>query len=73
MEKPENSYLKGVAVQATAIFLAALGAGVIAFAQSFATQSGLCPAPSMTPEEAGILGGLFKSIHSALMMRHGIV
>lgn len=71
MEDSKSSYLKGVATQATAILLAALGAGAIAFFQSLASQAGACPTPTMAPEEAGALGALFKAAHTALTMGHG--
>lgn len=63
-----KEYAKGVAAQATAIVLAAAGAALIAFFQSAASQTGICPLPQVTPGEAGALGALFKGIHSALIM-----
>lgn len=71
MKDSESSFLRGVATQATAILLAALGAGAIAFIQSIAIQTGACVPPAVTPEEAGALGGLFKAVHTALTMGHG--
>lgn len=62
-----NDYLKGVATQATAILLAALGAAAIAFFSSVAGEAGLQCTPHPKPEEAGLLGALFKSMHSALL------
>lgn len=56
--------LQGTAKQLIPIFLAAVGAGAIAFAQSFFSHAGLCPAPSLTPEQTGLLGASLKALHS---------
>jgi hypothetical protein len=63
-----KEYAKAVATQSTAIIIAALGAAAIAFFQSAATQTGICPLTPIAPEEAGALGALFKGIHSALVL-----
>lgn len=68
-----KQYLKGVATQATAILLAALGAAAFAFFQSMAASTGVCPAPVSNPAEIGAMGAMFKGIHTAFIMRHGIV
>lgn len=68
-----KKFLSNVAAQATAIFLAATGAALIAFFQSAAVQTGVCEVATMSPQEAGGLGALFKSVHSALAMRHGMM
>jgi hypothetical protein len=68
-----KDYFRGVATQATAIILAALGAAAFAFFQSAATSTGICPLPSVSPEEAGATGALFKAIHSAFVMNRGIL
>lgn len=60
-----NEYFKGVATQGTAILLAALAAGAITFFQSLAAQSGVCPAPVASPGQAGVLGAIFKTVHTA--------
>lgn len=62
-------YLKGVAVQATAILLAGLGAAAIAFFQSVAAQTGACPSPAMGPGSVGALGAAIKGVHSAFIMK----
>lgn len=66
-----KEYAKGVATQATAILLAALGAAAIAFFQSAANSTGLCPLPAPTVQDAGLLGALIKGVHSAMLMGHG--
>lgn len=66
-----KAYFKGVAVQATAIILAALGAAAFTFLQSVAAQSGVCPTPTTSPETAGAIGALFKGIHTALTVKSG--
>lgn len=63
-----KAYLQSVATQLTAILLAALAAGAIAFFQSVGAQTGICAPPSMSPEEVGALGAIFKTIHSAIAM-----
>lgn len=68
-----KQYIKGVAVQATAILLAAIGAGLFAFFQSIAATTGVCPAPVSNPAEIGALGAGLKAIHSAITMRRIIM
>ncbi len=68
-----NEYFKSVAAQATAILLAAFGAALISFFSSIAGQTGLECTPVTNPEEAGALGAIFKSIHSALVMARGTI
>lgn len=68
-----KDYFKGVATQATAIMLAAFGAAAIAFFQSAATSAGICPMPTVSPQEAGVTGALFKAIHSAFVLNRGIL
>lgn len=63
-----KSFAADVAKQFTAIFLAAFGAAAIAFISSIAGQSGLdCTVPA-SPQDAGLLGALFKGVHSAFTM-----
>lgn len=64
-----NDYLKQVGAQATAIMLAAAGAALLAFFQTAATASGVCEPSQVAPQEAGLLGALFKGVHSALSMK----
>ena len=66
-------YIEGVATQATAILLAALGAATFAFFQSMATSTGGCPLPLSNPAEVGAMGALIKGIHSAFIMKSGIM
>lgn len=66
-----KDYIKGVATQATAIILAALGAAAFAFFQSAASSAGICPAQTASVEEVGLLGALFKGIHSAILLGRG--
>jgi len=68
-----KSYLRGVAVQATAIILAALAAAAFSFFQSLAASSGVCPVPVSTTVEVGVLGAVIKSIHTAMSIRHGMM
>ena len=68
-----KDYLKGIAVQASAIFLAALGAALFAFLQNIAGDLNLCPEPAFNEVETGAVGALFKGVHSALMLRRGIL
>ena len=68
-----KDYFKGVASQATAILLAAAGAAAFAFFQSMAASYGVCPAPAVDPVEVGGMGALFKGIHTALTLNHGIL
>ena len=63
-----KEYAKSVATQATAILIAAAGAAAIAFLSSVAGEAGLQCTPSTAVQDAGILGGLFKGIHSAFQM-----
>lgn len=65
-------YLKGVAVQATAIILAALGAALITFIQSIVSKTGLCPEIPTSPTEAGLLGGILKTVHTAFISSKNI-
>ena len=64
-----KDYLKSVATQLTAIILAGLAAGAVAFFQSVASQAGVCNAPTMSPEEVGALGAIFKTMHSAVVWK----
>ena len=66
-------YLKGVAVQGTAILLAALGAALFAFLSSVASTTGMCESPMANPAEVGVIGGLLKAAHTSLMTSRGIV
>ena len=68
-----KQYMQGVATQATAILLAALGAAAFAFFQSLAATTGVCPSPASDPAQIGALGAAFKGIHSALTMKVGIM
>lgn len=68
-----KEYWKSVAAQATAIVLAAAGAGAFAFFQSLAASNGLCPEGVSDPKEIGALGAGFKAIHSVITMKHGIM
>lgn len=68
-----KDYLKGVASQATAILLAAFGAAAIAFLQSAASGAGVCSIENVSPQEAGGLGALLKSVHSALLVGRGTI
>lgn len=68
-----KSYFKGVATQGSAILLAALGAGLIAFFQSAANSTGICEVPPVSPSEAGGLGALFKATHTVLSVKRGIM
>ncbi len=61
-----KQYFKSVATQFTAIALAALGAAAIAFIQSIAVQTGACTTDTITVTEVGVLGGMFKGIHTAI-------
>lgn len=65
-----KQYLKSAATQATAILLAAGAAALFTFFQSLATQTGVCPLPAGSPEQAGALGALFKGAHSIFTMTH---
>lgn len=71
METKEPSFIKSLAVQLTAILITALGAAAVTLVQSIAVQSGACPSAPADPAQAGLLGALFKSAHSALLMKHG--
>lgn len=55
----------------TAILLAALGAGAIAFISSIATQTGACNIPGANPAEVGMLGGALKASHTAFLALRG--
>jgi hypothetical protein len=66
-----KEYIKGVAVQFSAIFLAALGAGFIAFISSLMSSMGATCSPEVDPTQAGALGALFKGVHSAILAGHG--
>lgn len=67
-----KTYFKAVAAQTTGILLAAAGAAVFTFAQSVASQTGVCPTPNVSPVEVGTIGALFKGVHSALTTHHWI-
>ena len=71
MENNHNTYLKGVAVQVTAILLASLGAVLISSAQSLTAGTLPCDGSVANPAEAGLLGGLLKGVHSALVVGRG--
>jgi len=66
-----KEYAKSVATQATAILIAAAGAAAIAFFSSIAGDTGLQCSPETSVEDAGILGAIFKSIHTAFLMTRG--
>ena len=68
-----KQYFKGVATQATAIILAALGAAAFAFFQSMAVSTGVCTPPVTDIAEVGAMGAGFKAIHTALTMKSGIM
>ena len=68
-----KDFWKSVGVQATSILLAALGAAAFSFFQSVAVSTGVCPSQVSNPTEVGLMGGIFKGIHSVLTMRHGIM
>lgn len=73
MQNSNTSFIKSVASQVTAIIIAALGAAAIAFLQSLAAQTGACSVPAADPSQAGVIGAMLKSAHSALTMNRGIV
>lgn len=66
-----KSYVKGVFIQMTAILLAALGAGAIAFFASIAEQTGVCEAGKISVQDTGLLGGALKGAHSAFQKISG--
>lgn len=66
-----REFVKNIATQATGILLAALGAGLIAFLQSVASQTGACPTPSLDVTQTGMLGASLKVIHSAMVLKSG--
>lgn len=61
-----KDFSKGVATQATAILLAALGAAAISFISSVAGDAGLQCEPVSNPSNAGFLGAMLKGAHTAL-------
>ena len=71
MDTAQNTYLKSVAVQVTAILLASLGAVLISSAQSLTAGTLPCEGSVADPAQAGLLGGLLKGAHSALIMGRG--
>lgn len=68
-----KSFLKSVATQATAIILAALGAGLFAFIQSIAIQAGACDIPKANIAETSALGAMIKTAHSTFLYTKGII
>lgn len=68
MKLENQSFIKGVAVQLTAVLLASLGAVLISTAQSLTSGMVPCEPTVADPTQAGILGGLLKGIHSAITM-----
>lgn len=71
MQNSEATYFKQVAVQLTSIILAAVGAALIAYAQSMGATLPACETPATDPQQAGLLGALFKGIHSAFWVSRG--
>lgn len=61
-----KSYYQAVAVQATSILLAALGAALITFLQALLAQHSGGTIPPAPVEEAGVLGAVIKGSHLAL-------
>ena len=61
-----KEYFRAVAVQATSIILAALGAALIAFLQSLLAQHSGGAIPPIQAEEAGVIGAVLKGSHLAL-------
>lgn len=68
-----KEYFKGVAQQATAILLAALGAALIAFLQSVLGDLQGSGIEKMTPTDTGLLGGVLKFAHSIFQKFPGIM
>lgn len=66
-----KEYFRGVASQATAILLAAAGAALFTFFQSIVADSGICPAPVISPEATGTVAAAAKAIHSAVTTNWG--
>jgi hypothetical protein len=61
-----KDFLKNLGVQASAILLAALGAGFIAFVQTIGIEAGACDPQILAPEEVGALGGSLKLLHTII-------
>lgn len=68
-----KEYFKGVAMQATAILITAVAAAGIAFFQTLLVQGSGIVCPEVAPEQAGVLGAVLKSAHTAFMMKRGIM
>lgn len=68
MNKLFNEYLRGVAVQITSIILAGVGAALIAFIGTIATQTGACNLPQTDPQNVGLLGAILKGAHSSIAL-----
>ena len=71
MQVENQSFLKGVGVQLTAVLLASLGAVLMSSAQALTAGAVPCEPLVADPAQAGLLGGLLKGLHSALTMGHG--
>ena len=63
MANTKETFLRQIAVNLSAIIIAALGAALITFLQSIASQTGVCPIPSGSPVEAASLAALLKTAH----------
>jgi hypothetical protein len=68
-----QTFFKSVGAQITAILITALGAAAFTFLQSIAVSTGACPVGNPDPAQAGMLGAVIKSAHSAYLMNRGIV
>lgn len=71
MQNNQQSYFRQVGVQLSAIILASVGAVLISMSQSLVSGSVPCSVPPVDPTDAGVLGGLLKGVHSALLLSRG--